>query len=48
MKILENDPKSRHPASATTKENIDRVNHMLMDDKLLTINQIVNAIKHIL
>ena len=41
---LENDPRSGRPASATTQENIDRVHHMVMDDKRLTVNQIADAI----
>ena len=41
---LEDDPRSGRPATATTQENIDRVNHMVMDDRRLTVNQIANAV----
>ena len=41
---LEDDPRSGRPASATTQGNIDRVHHMVMDDRCLTINQIVDAV----
>ena len=40
---LEDDTRSGHPASATTKENIGRVHHMVMDDRHLTINQIAQV-----
>ncbi|CAI9733412.1 Hypothetical predicted protein [Octopus vulgaris] len=42
---LEDDSRSGRPATATTEENIDRVHHMVMDDRQLTINQIANAIR---
>ena len=41
---LEGDPRSGHLASATTQENIDRVHHMVMDDRHLTVNQIADAV----
>ena len=41
---LEDDPGSGRPATATTQENIDRVHHMVMDDRCLTVNQIANAV----
>ena len=33
---LEDDSRSGHPASATTQENIDRIYHMVMDNRRLT------------
>ena len=41
---LEDDPRSGRPASATTQENINRVHHMVMDDRRLTVNQIADAV----
>ena len=41
---LEDDPRSGRPVTATTQENIDRVYHMVMDDRRLTVNQIANAV----
>ena len=41
---LEDDPRSGHPASATTQKNIDHVYHMVMDDRCLTVNQIAYAV----
>ncbi|XP_029636953.1 uncharacterized protein LOC115212254 [Octopus sinensis] len=41
---LEDDPRSGRPATATTEKNIDCVHNMLMDDRQLTMNQIVNVI----
>ena len=41
---LEDDPRSVHPASATTQEDIDCVHHMVMDDRCLTVNQIADAV----
>lgn len=41
---LEDDLRSGYPATATTKENTDHVHHMVMDNRRLTINQIINAI----
>uniref|UniRef100_A0A3Q0T381 Mos1 transposase HTH domain-containing protein n=1 Tax=Amphilophus citrinellus TaxID=61819 RepID=A0A3Q0T381_AMPCI len=41
---LEDDPRSGRPVTATTRENIDRVHHMVMDDSRLTVNQIANAV----
>lgn len=41
---LEDDPRSGRPASASTQENIDRVHHMVMDDRRLTVNQIADAV----
>ncbi|XP_014772241.1 uncharacterized protein LOC106870622 [Octopus bimaculoides] len=32
------------PVTTTTKENIDRVHRMVMDDEQMTINQVTNAI----
>ncbi|KAL7374618.1 hypothetical protein ABVT39_004094 [Epinephelus coioides] len=40
---LEDDPRSRCPATATTQENIANVHHMVMGDRRLTVNQIANA-----
>lgn len=40
----EDDSTSGYPATATNEEIIDRVHHPLMNDRLLTIDQIVNAI----
>ena len=34
---LEDDPRSGRPASATTQENIDRVHHMVLDDRRFTV-----------
>ncbi|XP_029652529.1 uncharacterized protein LOC115225734 [Octopus sinensis] len=42
--ILEDDPRFRSPATATTEENIDHVHNMVIDNRLLTLNQIANAI----
>lgn len=42
-KNLGNDPRSEHPATVPTEENIDRLHRMAMDDRRMTINQIVNA-----
>ena len=41
---LEDDPRSGRPATATTQENIDRVHHMVMDDRRLSVNQIANTV----
>ena len=41
---LKDDPRSGHPASAATQENIDHVHHMVMDDRSLTANQIADAV----
>ena len=41
---LEDDPRSGRPATATTQENINRVHHMVMDDRRLTVNQIANTV----
>uniref|UniRef100_A0A3Q0T9I4 Mos1 transposase HTH domain-containing protein n=1 Tax=Amphilophus citrinellus TaxID=61819 RepID=A0A3Q0T9I4_AMPCI len=41
---LEDDPKSRRLATATTQENTDHVDHMVMDDRHLTVNQRDNAV----
>uniref|UniRef100_A0A3Q0QTS4 Histone-lysine N-methyltransferase SETMAR n=1 Tax=Amphilophus citrinellus TaxID=61819 RepID=A0A3Q0QTS4_AMPCI len=41
---LKDDPRSGHPATATTQENIDRVHHMVTDDRHLTVNKIANAV----
>ena len=43
---IEDDPRSGRPATATTQENIDRVHHMVMDDRRSTINQIANAVSN--
>ena len=40
---LEGDPRSGRPAMATTQENIDRVHHMVMNDRHLAVHQIANA-----
>ena len=34
---LKDDPKSGCPVSATTQENIDRVHHIVMDDRCLIV-----------
>ena len=50
MESLEDDRRSRRSAIATTQENIDRVHHMVMDDKrlykknCLIYNQTANAV----
>ena len=36
--------KPGRPASTTTQKNIDRVYHMVMDDRHLTVNQIADAV----
>uniref|UniRef100_A0A3Q0RHJ7 Mos1 transposase HTH domain-containing protein n=1 Tax=Amphilophus citrinellus TaxID=61819 RepID=A0A3Q0RHJ7_AMPCI len=41
---LEDDPRFKHPATATIQENTDLVHHMVMDDRRLTVNQIANAV----
>ena len=41
---FEDDPRSGRLVSATTQENIDRVHHMVMDDRRLTVNQMVDAV----
>ena len=41
---LEDEPRSGRPASATTQENIDRVHHMVMNDRRLTVNQIADVV----
>ena len=41
---LEDDPRYVCPASATIQKNIDRVHHMVMDDRRLIVNQIPDAI----
>ena len=38
------DPRSQRPATATTQENIDRVHHIVMNDRRLTVNQIANVV----
>lgn len=43
-KTLENDPWSGGPATAITKENIDRLQHIVMDDWRLPTNQRANVI----
>ena len=40
---LEDDPRGGRPASATTRENINRVHHMVMDDRCFTFNQIADV-----
>ena len=40
---LEDAPRSGHPSTATTKENIDRIHKMVMDDRRLTVNHIANS-----
>ena len=39
---LEDDPRSRRPATATTQENIDRLQHRVMDDR--RVYQMANAV----
>ena len=41
---LEDDPRSGRLASATTQENINRVQRMVMADLHLTVNQIADAV----
>ncbi|XP_029634602.1 uncharacterized protein LOC115210258 [Octopus sinensis] len=41
---LKDNPRLGRPAIATTQENIDRVHHMVMNDRRLNVNQIANAI----
>lgn len=41
---LEYDPSSAGPATANTDVNVDRVQHMMMDGRLLTINKVTNFI----
>ena len=41
---VEYDPRSGRPATATTQENIDRVHHIVMNDRRLTVNQIANVV----
>ncbi|XP_029636823.1 uncharacterized protein LOC115212122 [Octopus sinensis] len=41
---IKDDPRSRCPATATTQENIDHVQHMVMDDRRLNIDHIANAV----
>lgn len=41
---FENDSKSERPETASTEEYIDRVHHMVISDKRLIINEIVNAV----
>ena len=41
---LEDDPRSGHPSTATTQENIDCIHKMVMDDRYLTVNHIANVI----
>ena len=41
---FDDDPRSGRLASATTKENINRIHHMAMDDRRLTVNQIADAV----
>lgn len=43
-KSFENDPKSRRSLTVITKEIIDRVHHMVMYNRRLTISQINNFI----
>lgn len=41
---LENGPRSGRLATVTTEKNIDRVHHLMRDDRRLTINEVSNAI----
>lgn len=41
---LEDDPRFECPATATSRENIACVNHMMMDGRHLTVNEIVNVV----
>lgn len=41
---FEYDSRSGRPAPATSEENVDRVHHMVIDDRRLTRNQIANSI----
>ena len=40
---LEDDPRSRHPSTATTQENIDHIHQMVMNDRRLTIRHLANV-----
>ena len=42
--ILEDDPRSGHPSTATTQENIDHIHQMVMNDRRLTISHLANVI----
>ena len=41
---LEDDPRSGHPSTATTQENIDHIHQMVMNDRRLTISHLANII----
>lgn len=43
-KILKDDPCFERHVTVTTEENNDRFQHVVIDDRLLTINLIANAI----
>lgn len=42
---LEDDPTSERPVTATVEENIDRVQYMGKNERVLAINQIVNVLR---
>ena len=44
MESLQNDPRSGHPSTATTQENIDRFHQIVMNERQLTISHLVNVI----
>jgi len=41
---LEDDPRPGRPTTATTPDNIDRVHHLVMGDRRLTISQIASDV----
>ena len=45
---LEDDRRSGRPGTATTQENIDRVHHVVMDERRLTVNRIYICCRHLL
>ena len=44
MKISKHQQQLHQQISATTQENIDRVYHIVMHDRRLTVNQIADAV----
>lgn len=44
MEDIEDCPRSGRPVTTTTAENIDRVDHIVIDDRRFIINQISDAI----
>ncbi|XP_076065286.1 protein GVQW3-like [Oratosquilla oratoria] len=41
---LEDDLRGGRPATATTQENNDRIHHIVMDERRLTVNQMANTV----